>query len=144
MNLSEKYGFSADCAAIRREVFINEQGFKNEFDDIDEKAEHVVIYVGENPAATGRAFKLSADGGEYAIGRVAVKKEYRGRNLGRRVMELLCEKVAQNGAKTVVVSAQLQAQGFYASLGFIPSGEVYFDEHCPHRKMVKALSRKPR
>ena len=30
---------------IRQEVFVEEQGFSGEFDDIDDKAVHAVIYV---------------------------------------------------------------------------------------------------
>lgn len=41
---------------IRREVFIDEQGFKNEFDDIDITAIHLVCYDKEKPIGTARIF----------------------------------------------------------------------------------------
>ena len=41
---------------IRREVFVDEQGFKNEFDDIDNTAIHLVCYDKEKPIGTARIF----------------------------------------------------------------------------------------
>ena len=31
---------------IRKKVFVEEQGFKNEFDDIDKSSTHLVLYPG--------------------------------------------------------------------------------------------------
>ena len=45
---------NADARLIRQQVFVEEQGFVNEFDDIDAKAYHAVIYTGGYPIATGR------------------------------------------------------------------------------------------
>ena len=46
------------AAAIREEVFVEEQGFHNEFDDIDRQAVHLVVMDGEAPAAAGRVEHL--------------------------------------------------------------------------------------
>ena len=42
--------------AIRREVFVEEQGIgeDEEFDEFDTQALHLIVYVDEQPAATGR------------------------------------------------------------------------------------------
>lgn len=40
-----------EAAAIRTEVFIEEQGFKNELDDKDSCAEHLVAFKDDKPAA---------------------------------------------------------------------------------------------
>ena len=45
-----------EAEAIRRAVFMDEQGFKDEFDDIDGTAWHIVIFDGSVPAATCRVF----------------------------------------------------------------------------------------
>mgnify|MGYP000757946618 CR=1 FL=1 len=37
---------NADARLIRQQVFVEEQGFVNEFDDIDHEAYHAVIYTG--------------------------------------------------------------------------------------------------
>lgn len=47
---------NADARLIRQQVFVEEQGFVNEFDDIDHEAYHAVIYTGGYPIATGRLF----------------------------------------------------------------------------------------
>ena len=46
-----------DARFIRKMVFMEEQGFKNEFDEIDDEAKHVVIYSQNNPDATCRYYK---------------------------------------------------------------------------------------
>lgn len=37
------------CAAVRKAVFMEEQGFQQEFDDVDDRAYHVLIQDGERP-----------------------------------------------------------------------------------------------
>ena len=51
------------CAAVRKAVFMEEQGFQQEFDDVDDRAYHVLIQDGERPVATGRLF--TEDGETY-------------------------------------------------------------------------------
>ena len=41
---------------IRETVFVNEQGFNYEFDDIDDIATHLVLYTDDKAAATCRFF----------------------------------------------------------------------------------------
>lgn len=44
------------CAYIRKAVFMEEQGFQQEFDEIDDRAYHALILDGETPAAVGRLY----------------------------------------------------------------------------------------
>lgn len=127
-----------DAKAIREAVFIKEQGFQNEFDDIDARAVHVVLYDEGTAAATGRAFPKEA-GGTWLLGRIAVKKKYRGQKLGLMVVNALEAEAKKAGASTAELSAQLQAKGFYEKAGYTAQGDVYKDEHCPHVKMTKPL-----
>ena len=48
----------ADAGTVRRAVFVAEQGFsaEGEFDALDEAAQHLVGYVGEEPACAGRLY----------------------------------------------------------------------------------------
>lgn len=39
-----------DAKDIRIEVFMNEQGFENEFDEIDTISHHIVAFDEENPS----------------------------------------------------------------------------------------------
>lgn len=68
-----------DAKDIRIEVFMNEQGFENEFDEIDTISHHIVAFDEEKPIGTCRFFK---ENNHYTIGRVAVLKEYRNQHIG--------------------------------------------------------------
>ncbi|WP_101697426.1 GNAT family N-acetyltransferase [Clostridium minihomine] len=126
-----------DARAIRHSVFVEEQGFCNEFDEIDATAHHLVIYSGNTPMATGRVFQKADK--QFTIGRVAVLKSYRGDGFGRIIMENLENQARVLGAETIVLSAQLHAKGFYEALGYQAQGEIYMDQHCPHITMEKSL-----
>lgn len=129
---------SSDAFYVRTQVFIIEQGFspEGEFDEIDKQSWHVVLYDGDEPVATGRTFLQD---GVYQIGRICVAERYRRHHLGRRVMELLEEKIRSLGGDRAHLSAQMQAKGFYKKLGYQEQGEPYLDEHCPHIAMEKQL-----
>lgn len=126
-----------DAFLIRREVFMEEQGFQNEFDETDQRCRHIVAYQEGVPVACGRTF-LKRDG-VYTIGRVAVRRAYRGKHLGEAVMRFTEEKVRELGGREIELSAQCRAEGFYRKLGYTPEGEIYQDEFCPHITMRKKL-----
>lgn len=127
-----------EAAAIRQEVFVEEQGFHNEFDDIDPIAVHLLVLEGENPVAVGRTFP-DETGKIWHLGRICVRKPWRGCHLGRKVMEGLEAAAKERGAEKLVLSAQVQAKGFYEKLGYRPYGEEYLDEFCPHIAMEKTI-----
>ena len=85
---------------IRKTVFMDEQGFKDEFDETDKKSLHAVLFIDGNAAATARMFTENG-GKSYHIGRVAVLKEFRKSGLGSRIMTALCEKAKEAGAEAV-------------------------------------------
>jgi len=122
---------------IRTEVFIEEQGFKNEFDESDGQCLHLVIFSDGTPAAAGRIFP--PENGICIIGRIAALRNFRGKNLGAEAVRLLEEKARELGAKRTALSAQCRVAEFYEKLGYKASGEVYNDEFCPHIHMEKNL-----
>lgn len=123
--------------ALRQEVFMKEQGFSYEFDDTDNRALHLALFDGDTAVACCRMFPDSPD--SWHIGRVAVRKDRRGQHLGEAIMEEAEAALAQKGVKRAVLSAQVQASGFYRRLGYVQSGDEYLDEHCPHVDMEKQL-----
>lgn len=126
-----------EAADIRRAVFMEEQGFENEFDSIDDRAFHCVIFSDNVPAAAGRLY--TEDGRVYHIGRIAVMKNFRSLGLGKKVVELL-EKYAKSlGAEEIQLSAQTRVKGFYEKMGYVSFGEEYNDEFCPHIGMKKMI-----
>ena len=82
-----------DIKQIRIDVFINEQGFENEFDDIDKTAKFVLLSIDGKAVGTCRFFPSDIEGDAH-IGRMAVRKLYRGQNLGSKIMH-----AAENGTR---------------------------------------------
>ncbi len=128
---------TTDAFYVRGMVFVVEQGFQNEFDDLDAKSWHVIIYDDKEPVGTGRTFQNKE--GEWQLGRICVLEAYRSKGVGRVILENLEEKIKSLGGKTASLSAQTRVKGFYIKNGYQPQGEEYMDEHCPHIKMVKNL-----
>ena len=127
---------SEDEKMIRETVFIEEQKFKIEFDDTDDIATHIVMYIDNNPVGCYRLYKRE---NEYHIGRIAVLKPYRGKGYGEKIL-LNAERVAkEKGADSISLSAQVRASGFYEKLGYKKHGEIYFDEYCEHIAMKKDI-----
>lgn len=127
-----------EAKEIRICVFMNEQGFMDEFDDKDSHAVHLVLYANGTAAGTARLF--TEDGGKtFHLGRVAVLKQYRGCHLGAKIVNAMCEKAKSLGAQKCVLSAQCRVREFYKTLGFTECGEEYYDEYCPHIFMEKTL-----
>ncbi len=127
-----------DIKQIRTDVFMKEQGFENEFDEIDETAKFVLLSIDGKAVGTCRFFPSDIEGDAH-IGRMAVRKLYRGQNLGSKIMLAAENGIRRDGFKTCSLSAQVQAKPFYESLGYVAEGEEYLDEGCPHVMMRKQL-----
>lgn len=136
-----EYGLSVDSPArmVRREVFMKEQGFENEFDDQDHSSYHFVFYEGKTPVSTSRLFHTEDKPGFMTIGRVAILAEHRSKHYGLEMMSIIEKEAKKLGAKTLELSAQCRVQGFYEKAGFTPIGDEYMDEHCPHIHMEKNI-----
>lgn len=129
----------AASAAVRKTVFVEEQGYtlEEEFDAYDEKCPHVVLFDGEIPVATGRIVLLPD--GTAKLGRIAVLKSYRGLHLGAQIVEALLKRAKNDGAARAYVSAQSYAVPFYNKFGFKEYGEEYLDGRIPHLDMDRML-----
>ncbi len=133
----------AACRALRREVFIEEQGVSeaDEVDDLDDVATHLLAL--QNGVAIGSA-RLLTYGEAGKIGRVCVRKSARGLGVGAALTRAAVDHfAAQPGLKMVKLSAQVSAQVFYEKLGFAPKGAVYQDAGIDHRDMVLLLPPRP-
>ena len=85
MLIKEYNKLTNEARSIREIVFVDEQGFQEEFDSVDEFATSLVMYDNDKAVATCRYFKLENDTA-YLIGRIAVLKEYRGKGLGAMII----------------------------------------------------------
>lgn len=129
----------AACLALRRRVFIEEQGVPeaDELDGTDVGARHLLATLDGRPVGTAR-LKIAGDTGK--IGRVCVLPEARGTGLGRAlVLAALDRLAAEPGVTLAKLSAQADAVGFYERLGFTAQGAAYPDAGIPHRDMTRAL-----
>ena len=136
MEYKKFIGLNDDIVKIRTEIFIDEQKFENEFDEIDKTCSHIVLYDNKKPVGTCRYF---LENGSYHIGRVAIIKDYRGLHLGYKIMEIAEEEIKKYSGKKIEVSAQVRVKDFYKKLGYNKIGDIYLDEFCEHIRMVKNL-----
>lgn len=128
-----------EAQEIREEVFIKEQGFCDEFDETDGYAKHLVLYDENIPAATCRFYNRDLSG-DYIIGRIAVKKQYRGRNIGACLLAEAEAEIKKMGGKRIFLHAQKRVEKFYEKQGYSSYGEIDFDENCPHIWMKKIIT----
>ncbi len=135
----ETYRFiPEDAMKVRVLVFVEEQGFVDEFDEIDAVATHFVAYDEDRPVGTCRLF-WDETKKRYTIGRLAVVKECRGRNLGKRLLSFAEAETKNLGGEALYLHAQCRAEGFYQKAGYTSFGPVEPEEGCPHIWMVKAV-----
>ena len=135
--VTENYNFLPDEAKeIRIKVFVEEQGFKQEFDELDSICTHLVTFDNDNPCATVRFYEQNS---VYYIGRLAVLKEYRSKHLGAKIVNEAERLIKAKGGKEIRLHSQVQAMPFYQKQGYIPFGEQDFDEDCPHQWMKKEI-----
>jgi ElaA protein len=124
------------CRALRRTVFIEEQGVSEavEVDDLDDVALHLLAL--QDGRAIGSA-RLLVKGEIGKIGRVCVLREGRGQGIGAALIRAAVARLRQvDGVKMAKLGAQTHALGFYAGLGFVAVGDDYIEAGIEHRDMV--------
>ena len=127
----------AACRALRRVVFIEEQGVSlaDEIDDLDGHSLHLIAHKKTTPIGTARVH-IADDLAK--IGRVCVLSQHRGTGLGTALIRKALE-VSAGKARKAKLGAQVHALGFYEGLGFRAIGPVYDDAGIDHRDMVRDL-----
>ncbi len=122
--------------AIRQRVFFEEQKvpLDLEWDGLDDQASHFIA-LNEMGLPLGTA-RLVATG---QVGRMAVLEEYRGRHIGRQLLDAAVAHAASTGMTRVFLHAQTHAEGFYRKAGFLPVGAEFIEAGIPHIEMELAL-----
>lgn len=144
----------AACRAVRREVFVGEQGIAEdlEMDAYDAHAVHLLAADADGtPLGTARFLHGEAadrkygakgvDGATTAVlGRLAVVAAARGTGLGADLVRAVEDRARAQGLTGLYLEAQSYALGFYERLGYTASGPE-FDEGSgiPHRAMRRPL-----
>ncbi|OLZ68184.1 GNAT family N-acetyltransferase [Streptomyces sp. IMTB 2501] len=137
------------CFAVRKEVFVQEQGVAEdiEYDAYDAVAVHVLAVREDGvPLGTGRllhgavaAEKTGGDASVGSLGRLAVSREARGLGVGVALVRAIEDAARARGLTAVDLHAQTHALGFYERLGYAPYGPEFPDAGIPHRAMRRVL-----
>lgn len=134
------------CLAIRRKVFVDEQGIneKIEIDGLDYECVHflgkrITFPLGmvlSAPIATGR---ILPRGDTAIIQRVAVLEIGRKSGAGRGIMQAMLDYARTKGFAQAELGAQASVIGFYEKLGFVSFDTIYFEAGIEHQHMRLAL-----
>lgn len=127
---------AATLKSIRHDIFVVEQRVPAdiEWDGVDGECRHAIAEDAAG-AAIGCG-RLLPDG---HIGRMAVRREWRGQGVGGALLERLIALARELGYFYVALNAQTHALPFYARFGFTPRGAEYEEAGIPHRAMERPL-----
>lgn len=149
MEITFKHGPEAfaDARMVRTRVFMDEQGFENEFGPEDEASAmtHVVLYGDGAPLGCARVFPVALEPalddapGRWVFGRLAVLPEARKGGLGSLLLAESERLAREAGATEMHLHAQCSVQPFYGKAGYAAYGPIELDEHVEHQWMSKAL-----
>lgn len=124
--------------ALRNEIFIVEQecayldcDYKdlNSYHLFSEENGEIIAYL--------RILEKGVSYDEISIGRVAVKKNYRGKGISREMLLKAIDFVENNlNEDTIKIQAQAYLLNFYSSLGFKAVSEEYLEDNIPHIDML--------
>lgn len=121
---------------VRESVFVQEQGVppELELDEHDASAVHALAEDTEGrPIGAGR---LLTDG---HIGRLAVLPDWRGRRVGRTLLDALVAEAEHRGQAEAILNAQAHALEFYQHAGFKITSKAFVEAGILHREMRKRL-----
>ena len=128
------------CLALRRAVFIAEQGVPEEVerDGREAAAHHLLATLEGRPVGCAR---ILLDGATGRIGRVCVLPGHRGRGIGTALVHGCVDLLrGLPGIARAELGAQTHALGLYERLGFTAFGPDFTDGGGkPHRMMGRDL-----
>ncbi len=123
---------------VRTKVFVVEQ--ECPYLEVDGKDLHAYhLYKEENGevVAYARLLPAGVSYNEPSIGRVLVKKAYRGRGFASELVKRgLAFMHEEWGEQPVKIQAQEYLREFYGSFGFRAITETYLDDGIPHIDMI--------
>ena len=163
MAVTIKTGLRDDAFAVRRAVFMDEQGYENEFEPLDDDPAciHLTAYLDDALVGCARVFPeplehTLAPGAPHApashfeegiapdqvllLGRVAVLAAYRRQGIAAALTRAALDAARAAGARVMKLHAQEYVQALYAHEGFEAIAPVdYEDEGQPHVWMARTL-----
>lgn len=127
---------------IRTSVFIHEQRVpaELEWDGEDANAVHLLMKHENGQAIACARLVEGSELNQVAknsgkIGRMAVLPQWRHQGMGRALLAFAITTLLQRQVSTIVLSAQVQAIGFYQQAGFDVCSDPYLDAGILHVDM---------
>lgn len=130
----------AAAFALRYDVFVLEQGIslQDEFDELDtQNRDYFVVYTQSLAIATIRYQRIGDD--VIQPDRFCVRKEFRGKGIGKNLLLLLEEKALADGCAFSIISAEKTALAFYQSLNYSINSEEYLEDGILCLEMIKKI-----
>lgn len=127
-----EHKYAEQAFAIRRKVFVDEQGVDPDLEyNWEEEAHHYLLLISEKPVAAAR-WRETEKG--IKLERFAVLPEFRNRGIGDIILkEVLKDVSALN--RTIYLHSQLRAISFYERNGFVRKGEMFYEADMGHYYM---------
>ncbi len=124
--------------ALRNEIFIVEQDCVYlDCDNKDFKSYHLFCEDNGELIAYLRIIDKGVSYDDISIGRVSVKKGYRGKGIAREMLVKAIDFIENNlNEKAIKIQAQSYLLDFYSSLGFKLISEEYLEDNIPHIDMI--------
>jgi len=132
-----------DILHLRTAIFVVEQDCPyQEVDDKDPLSYHL---FGKNKKgeviAVTRIVPQGISYKEISIGRVAIKKEYRGKGLAHELIKETLNFIENKwGKQSIRISAQEHLKNYYTKHGFQQVGKMYLEDNIPHVEMLKEIN----
>lgn len=130
----------AAAFALRYEIFVLEQGIDltDEFDRLDsDQRFYFVYYIQQLPIGTIRY--QAYDTKTIQPNRLCVKQEYRHQGIGRQLLLALEKQAVNDGYLQSQLSAEIDAQGFYTSMGYTVSSSPFIEDGIYCVQMTKKI-----
>lgn len=130
-----------EAFAIRKEVFIDEQGTPDDeeydaFDNLEADCTHILIYQDGKAVGTGRIRTVEGTG---KLERICIREPFRKGGVGRHIIQELEDIASEQGLSRVKLHGQTHAEGFYHKLGYVSEPEIFYEAGIPHKLMKKEL-----
>lgn len=124
-----------DAIRIRVDVFIKEQRGEPgwEPDEEDKNSRHYIAI--EKGEVIGTLRLREYPKGEMKVERLAVKKEYRSKGIGKGLLEYAIKDAKKLETKRIWMQAQCQAESFYNKCGFKSISKPYGLHGIEHLSM---------
>jgi ElaA protein len=127
-----------DMYKLRIDIFVVEQGCAYpEVDDFDKEVMHLFAYADGKLAAYSRLCPPNSVYPEASLGRVLCDKAFRGKGLGRELVQRSLSLLQKDYPKEAIkAQAQQYLEGFYQSFGFKTITKPYLDAGVVHVDMI--------